>query len=91
MVLLLSTVALGHIDFGLVLVSAFSLGLAGVLTGLGLLLVSAKRLFERLPTKGRLLRVLPTVSALFVVLIGLGVTAQALVQMGLIKLQIALQ
>lgn len=91
MVLLLSTVALGHIGFGLVLVSAFSLGLAGVLTGLGLLLVSAKRLFERLPTKGRLLRVLPTVSALFVVLIGLGVTAQALVQIGLIRLQIALQ
>jgi ABC-type nickel/cobalt efflux system permease component RcnA len=85
LVLLLSTIALGRIGFGLVLVLVFSLGLAGTLTGLGLLLVSAKRLFDRLPTQVRLVRMLPAVSALFVALIGLGITTQALVQIGLIR------
>lgn len=86
LVVLLSAISLGRIGFGLVLVLAFSLGLAGVLTGLGLLLVRAKRLFERLPTQVRVVRVLPAVSALFVALLGLGITAQALVQIGLVRL-----
>lgn len=86
LVVLLSSIALGRIGFGLVLVLAFSLGLAGVLTALGLLLVRAKRLFERLPTQMRLVRVLPAVSALFIALIGLGITTQALMQIGLVRL-----
>ena len=86
LVVLLSAIALGRIGFGLVLVLAFSLGLAGVLTALGLLLVWGKRLFDRLPTPVGLVRMLPTVSALFVALIGLGITTQALVQIGLIRL-----
>ena len=85
LVVLLSSIALGRIGFGLVLVLAFSLGLAGVLTGLGLLLVRTKRLFERLP-QVRLVRVLPAVSALFTTMIGLGITTQALVQTGLVRL-----
>jgi ABC-type nickel/cobalt efflux system permease component RcnA len=86
LVVLLSAVALGRVGFGLLLVFAFSLGLAGVLTGLGLLLVSAKRLFERVPTQMRLVRILPAMSALFVALLGLGITTQALVQIGLVRL-----
>ncbi len=85
LVVLLSSIALGRIGFGLVLVLAFSLGLAGVLTALGLLLVRAKRLFERLPTQ-QWVRVLPAVSALFIALLGLGITTQALMQIGLVKL-----
>ena len=53
LVLLLSSIAMGNVGLGLVLVLAFSLGLAGVLTGLGLSLVYAKRLFQRLPTQIR--------------------------------------
>lgn len=86
LVVLLSAISLGRIGFGLVLVLAFSLGLAGVLTVLGLLLVRSKRLFEKLPTQMRLVKVLPAVSALFVALLGLGITAQALVQIGLVRL-----
>lgn len=86
LVVLLSAVALGRVGFGLLLVFAFSLGLAGVLTGLGLLLVSAKRLFERVPTQMRLVRILPALSALFVALLGLGITTQALVEIGLVRL-----
>ena len=78
LVVLLSAIALNRIGFGLALVSAFSLGLAGVLTGIGLMLVYAKELFEQLPTQPRQLNVLPTVSALFMTLIGLGLTTQAL-------------
>ena len=88
LVMLLSAIAVGQIGFGLVMVLVFSLGLAGVLTGLGLLLVFSKRLFERLPKKVPvpLLRVLPALSALFVALIGLGITTQALMQIGLVKI-----
>jgi len=86
LVVLLSAIALGRTGFGLVLVLAFSLGLAGVLTGLGLLLVWGRRLFERMPTQFRSVRVLPAVSALFVTLLGLGITTQALVQIGLVRL-----
>jgi ABC-type nickel/cobalt efflux system permease component RcnA len=49
LVVLLSAIALGRIGFGMLLVVAFSLGLAGVLTGFGILLVYAGRIFERLP------------------------------------------
>lgn len=85
LVVLLSAVALGRVGFGLVMVLAFSLGLAGVLTGLGLLLVRTKRLFDRLPSQMRLVQVLPAVSAFFVALLGLGITTQALMQIGLVR------
>ena len=86
LVLLLSAIATGRIGFGLVLVLAFSLGLASVLTGLGLLLVYAKRRFEHLPKPIRLMRVLPTLSALFISLLGLGITTQALIEIGIVKI-----
>lgn len=86
LVLLLSSIALGRTGFGLMLVLAFSLGLAGVLTALGLLLVYAKRIFQIFPTQLRFVKILPMVSALCVALIGLGITTQALVQIGLVRL-----
>lgn len=77
LVLLLSCVALGNVGLGLILVLAFSLGLAGVLTGLGLLMVYAKTLFYRLPTPKRAMKVLPALSALGIILIGFGLSTQA--------------
>lgn len=78
LVVLLGAIALGRVGLGLALVSAFSLGLAAVLTGIGLLLVYAKGLFERLSIHPPRLRMLPAVSALFITLIGLGITTQTL-------------
>ncbi|MGB3758392.1 MAG: hypothetical protein WBA07_18765 [Rivularia sp. (in: cyanobacteria)] len=74
--------------FGLSLVLAFSLGLAAVLTGLELLLIYAKQRFEKLqlPKPQRLLRFLPTLSAFLILLIGLGITTQALIEVGLVRL-----
>jgi ABC-type nickel/cobalt efflux system permease component RcnA len=85
LVVLLSAIALGRVGLGLALIVAFSLGLAGVLTAIGLLLVYAGRLFARLPIQGRLLKTLPLASALLVTLLGVGITLQALVQTGLIS------
>ncbi len=77
LVVLLSAVALGRIGFGLLLIVAFSAGLAGVLTGCGLLMVYAKKFFERFTTTGPLLRWLPVLSAAVVTVIGLVMSAQA--------------
>ena len=86
LVVLLGAIAVNRVGLGLMLVLAFSLGLAGVLTGIGLLLVYAGRLFTRLPTQSRVIRLLPAASALFVAVVGIGVTVQALAQIGLFKL-----
>jgi len=80
LVLLLSSIALGNIALGLLMVFTFSLGLAGVLTGLGLALVYAKHLFQKLPTPSRSLRALPALSALGIALIGCGISAKAFMQ-----------
>jgi nickel/cobalt transporter (NicO) family protein len=80
LVLLLSCIALGNVGLGLGLVLAFSLGLAAVLTGLGLLMVYAKPLFRHLPVPNRTARFLPALSALGIVVIGVGLSAQAALQ-----------
>ena len=84
--MLLGAISLHRVGFGLLLIVAFSLGLAGVLTAAGLLLVYAGRLFQRLPVNGRLLRALPVVSALVVAGAGLLIVLQALAQAGLIQI-----
>jgi nickel/cobalt transporter (NicO) family protein len=78
LLVLLSAIALGRIGFGLALVSAFSLGLAGVLTGIGLILVYARDWFEQLPLQSSSSKLLPAASALLMALIGLGITTKAL-------------
>ena len=78
LVVLLSAIAMGRVGFGLALVSAFSLGLAAVLTGIGLMLVYAKDRFEHLPFQIPRIKMLPVASALCITLIGLGITSQAL-------------
>lgn len=86
LVMLLSAIALGRVGFGLLLVLVFSLGLAGTLTALGLLLVSARHLFERVPFQNRMARLLPALSALVITLLGVGISTQAVMQIGLFRL-----
>ena len=61
----------------MVLVVAFSLGLAGVLTGVGLLFVKGSRLIQRLPKVAIWGRLLPAASALVILVIGIWLTADA--------------
>ena len=77
LVLLLGAIALDRVGYGLVLVVAFSAGLAGLLSVLGLLVLYARRFVDRLPVNGRLVSAAPIVSAVVIVGIGLVLTARA--------------
>jgi nickel/cobalt transporter (NicO) family protein len=78
LVVLLAAISLHRIGYGLVLILAFSLGLASALSGVGLLAVSAKRLFGRLDLERGAVRLLPAASALGVLGLGLAMTIRAL-------------
>ena len=79
LVVLLGAVAQHQIGLGMVLIVAFSAGLAATLTGLGLLVVAAGRVSTRLSgaRAGRVLAVLPALSAIAIVAVGVALTAQA--------------
>ncbi len=89
LVVMLGAIALQRVGLGLLLIVAFSLGLAGVLTTIGVVFVHAGRLVERLPMRGRLVQALPIASAALVILVGLGITWRALVQAGALPLAIS--
>ena len=78
LVVLLAAISLHRVGYGLVLILAFSLGLAAAMTGIGLLAVSAKRLAGRLRLDGRVVRALPALSAAVILVLGLVMTARAL-------------
>jgi len=81
-VVLLGAVALGHAWFGVLLVLAYGVGMAGTLTGVGLLLVRARRTVDRrraATTPGwpaRAGRFMPLATASLIVAVGLVVAAQ---------------
>ncbi len=78
LVVLLAAISLHRVGYGLLLIVAFSLGLAGAITGIGLVAVGAKRTFRRVSFEGRVVRALPAVSALVVLALGVAMTARAL-------------
>jgi nickel/cobalt exporter len=81
LMVLLITIAAHRVLFGLLLIVAFSTGLAGVLVAFGLLLVYARGLFGRVNlSSGLVPRLLPVASALVIVIAGGVITAQALPQ-----------
>jgi nickel/cobalt exporter len=78
LVVLLAAISLHRVAFGLLLIVAFSAGLALSITGVGLLAVLAKRAFSRVSFEGRLVALLPAVSALVILAAGLAMTLRAL-------------
>jgi nickel/cobalt exporter len=79
LVVLLSAVSMNRLGFGLLLIVAFSAGLAAVLVAIGLLMVYARRFMSRFHGDGRLTtRWLPMTSAAFIFLFGIALTLQAL-------------
>jgi ABC-type nickel/cobalt efflux system permease component RcnA len=78
LVVLLAAISLHRVAYGLVLIVAFSLGLAAVITAIGLLAVTAKRTFGRMSFEGRFVRALPAVSALVIIGLGVAMTVRAL-------------
>jgi ABC-type nickel/cobalt efflux system permease component RcnA len=78
LVVLLAAISLHRVAFGMLLVVAFSIGLAVAITAVGLVAVLAKSAFARFDGRGRLLSVLPVVSAIVIVLAGVAMVARAL-------------
>ena len=85
-IVLLAAVSLHRVGLGLLMIVAFSLGMAGVLAGVGLALVYSRGLIDRIGSGGRLVggftRALPLVTALVIVLSGLVVTVRSALQVG---------
>lgn len=79
LVVLLAAVSMRRVGFGLALLVAFSLGLASVLSGVGLVFVLARRWFDRLPGDGRALRALAVGSSCAVLALGVVILVKALV------------
>jgi nickel/cobalt transporter (NicO) family protein len=80
LVVLLGAIAQGQIGLGMLLIVAFSAGLAMTLTALGLAVVFAGKALSRMPVPGRLTLALPTVSALLIVGVGIVLTVNAIPQ-----------
>jgi ABC-type nickel/cobalt efflux system permease component RcnA len=78
LVVLLGAIALHRVAFGLLLIVAFSLGLALAITGVGIAAVLARRSFARWSAQGRVIRVLPALSAVAIVAAGVVMTVHAL-------------
>jgi nickel/cobalt exporter len=77
LVVLLAAISLHRVAFGLLLILAFSAGLALSITGIGLVAVLARRAFRRLSFDGPLIRLLPAASALVILAAGLAMTVHA--------------
>jgi ABC-type nickel/cobalt efflux system permease component RcnA len=79
LVVLLSALSMHRVGFGLVLIVAFSVGLAAVLVVIGVLMVYAGRLMSRFREDGPWInRWLPLTSSAVMTLLGLGIAAQAM-------------
>jgi ABC-type nickel/cobalt efflux system permease component RcnA len=84
LVVLLSAFALHRIGLGFFLIFAFSLGLAGVLIGFGMLMVYGRRFMAGLRANGPLTtRWLPVASAAFMTVLGAAIALRAFATTGI--------
>ena len=89
LVVLLSALALRRTGFGLVLIVAFSIGLASVLIAIGLLMVSARRFVTRVQGERPLVtRWLPLASAAVMTILGVIIVVQALMAAGIVQVRL---
>jgi ABC-type nickel/cobalt efflux system permease component RcnA len=91
---LLSAISFHRTGYGLLLVIAFSVGLAGVLTGVGLLFIHAGRLLVAPLSQSRfaaVVKFLPVASALVITAAGVVISYQALTSTGMSSVLTALR
>jgi ABC-type nickel/cobalt efflux system permease component RcnA len=88
LVILLAAISLHRLSFGLLLILAFSAGMAAVLAGVGLVLVYAGKAVERVGFQHRwiasLVNRIPLLTALVVLVSGLVLVVRAALQIGLV-------
>ncbi len=77
LVVLLAAISLHKVALGLLLIVAFSLGLAATITAIGLVALLARRAFQRASLDGPLMRLLPAFSAFVILVAGVAMTARA--------------
>jgi ABC-type nickel/cobalt efflux system permease component RcnA len=84
LVVLLGAMAVGRVGFGLLLIVAFSVGLAAALIGTGFVVVFARRFMDRYHTDGPIItRWLPLASSGVITAVGIVITLRSLVTTGL--------
>jgi ABC-type nickel/cobalt efflux system permease component RcnA len=89
LVVLLSALSMQRLGFGLLLIVAFSLGLAAVLIAIGILMVCAQRFMRRFQGDGVLIsRWLPLTSAAVMAVFGVAIAVQALVSAGIVQIRL---
>ncbi len=83
LVVLLAAVALNQVTYGIFVIVAFSFGLAGTLTGLGIAVVRGAGWLQRRPQFDRFVRYGPLVSAIAISAIGSIMVGQGFAQQGI--------
>ena len=86
LVILLTAVSLNRTAFGLLLLLAFSFGLAAILIAIGVLMVMARPLMDRWSGEGRFIRMLPRISAVVIIVLGLVMALHSLTAGGIVHL-----
>lgn len=84
LVILLLAVALHRIALGLMVIVAFSVGLALVLITIGVLMVKARPLMDRFTGNGRFIRALPVFSSLVIIAVGFVMGVRSLMEAGIV-------
>lgn len=79
---LLFAISLNKITWGVIILCAFSLGLAAVLVAIGILMVLAKPMIERFTGEGIWLKRMPIISASVVIILGAVLVFKALTVVG---------
>lgn len=74
---------IGKLTWGVIILCAFSLGLAAVLVAIGILMVMAKPLLDRFTGQGVWLKRLPIISASVVIVLGAVLVFKALISVGI--------
>jgi ABC-type nickel/cobalt efflux system permease component RcnA len=83
LILMLASISMNRVGYGLVLIVAFSMGLAGALTAAGLAFVYGGKLLSRIPSSGKFLRALPAVSAFVIAVLGAAICYRSLREAGI--------
>jgi len=83
LVLLLAAISMNRVAFGMALVVAFSLGLAAVLTVVGLLFVKGSVVVQRVPRFTAWQKYIPVASALAITVLGVMLMTEAAMSLGL--------
>ncbi|MFQ5459023.1 MAG: nickel/cobalt transporter [Myxococcota bacterium] len=78
LVVMLAAISLHRVAYGMVLIVAFSLGLAATVTAIGLVALYGRHLFERASGRGARLGLLPAASALGILALGALMTVRAI-------------